>query len=61
MTNSCFNSFDERRARLEAALVACKASGSAFMVKHIVDELNDLRGAVELNHHFKARSIVSND
>lgn len=61
MTNSCFNNFDERRARLEAALIACRTSGSAFMAKHIVDELNDLRGAVELNHHFQAKSLVSND
>lgn len=61
MTNSCFTNYDERRTRLEAALVACRASGNAFMVKHLVDELKSLRGAVELNHHFKASSLVSND
>ena len=61
MTNSCFTDYDERRRRLEAALVACRASGNAFMVKHLVDELKSLRGAVELNHHFKASSLVSND
>ena len=61
MSNSCFTDYDERRRRLEAALVACRASGSAFMVKHIIDELESLRGAVELNHHFKASSLVSND